>query len=169
MYTVKLKLSEIPPHRIFNLTDTDWLYAVLANRKSVQQFNELDLAKRWIEKINSYDVVIGPIADDRMNEAMQRFAEYTLTDEGLRECLKYVNYGKQYVAKTQSACEKIEILSKRALSYEELESVRDYSREKRKERRDIIEKMTIEYRNKGSYLDEIINFQKNRAKGSPIR
>lgn len=32
--------------------------------------------------MSEYDVIIGPIADDRMNVAMQRFSDYTLSDEG---------------------------------------------------------------------------------------
>lgn len=165
LYTMKLKLSEIPANRILRLNDKDWIYAVLANRKRIKDFSGLRIADYWIHELNKYDVVIGPIADDRMNEAMQRFSDYTLSDEGLNACLRYVNYGEQYVAKTDFACSKIEILSERAIHEDELDAVRKYSYEKRMEGKDIVSKMTIEYRNKGQYLDEIVRNQRNTEMG----
>lgn len=161
LYTVKLKLSEISESCILRLNENDWIYAVLANRKRIKDFNKLHIADYWINELSKYDIVIGPIADDRMNEAMQRFSDYTLSDEGLNACLRYVNYGNQYVAKTEFACSKIEIISERAIIEDELDAVRKYSYEKRIEGRDIVSKMTIEYRNKGQYLDEILNSQRN--------
>ncbi len=161
LYTMKLKLSEISEDCILKLKGKDWIYAVLANRRRIKDFSKLRMADYWINELNKYDVVIGPIADDRMNEAMQRFSDYTLSDEGLNACLQYVNYGEQYVAKTAFACSKIEVISERAIKEDELDAVRKYSHEKRMEGRDIVSKMTIEYRNKGQYLDEIMKNQRN--------
>ena len=161
LYTMKLRLSEIPEQCILRLQGMDWIYAVLSNRRRIKDFNELSIADYWINELNKYDVVIGPIADDRMNEAMQRFSDYTLSDEGLNACLQYVKYGEQYVAKTEYACSKIEILAERAIKEDELDIVRKYSYEKRMEGRDIVSQMTIEYRNRGQYLDEILKEQRN--------
>lgn len=160
LYTMKLKLSEIPESCILRLQDKDWIYAVLANRRRIAEFNRLGIADYWINELNKYDVITGPIADDRMNEAMQRFSDYTLSDEGLNACLQYVKYGEQYVAKSEFACSKIEILSERLIREDELDAVRKYAREKRMEGRDIVSKMTIEYRNRGQYLDEILRNQR---------
>ena len=162
IYTLKLKLSEISEKQILNLSDKEWIHAVLASRRKVEEYDKLQLAQQWRSKLSKYDVIIGPIADDRMNEAMNRFSDYTLTDEGLAACLQYVNYGNQYVAKTEYACSKIEILAERQLYENELDSIRKYTDEKRKEGRDIISAVTIQYRNKGMYLDQIIQSQRNR-------
>lgn len=160
LYTLKFRLSEIPEERILRLDNMDWVYAVLSSRQRVSSFNELELSHYWVKELNRYDLVIGPIADDRMNEAFQRFSEYTLSDEGLNACLQYVKYGEQYVAKTDFACSKIEIISERNIKQDEIEASRKYSYERRKEGRDIVSKMTIEYRNKGKYLDEIVQQQR---------
>lgn len=157
---MKLKLSEIPENCILRLQNKDWIYVVLANRRRITEFNKLSIADYWINELNQYDVIIGPIADDRMNEAIQRFSDYTLSDEGLNACLQYVKYGEQYVAKSEFACSKIEILSERLIKEDELDAVRKYSHEKRTEGRDIVSKMTIEYRNRGQYLDEILEHQR---------
>ncbi|MEE0026215.1 MAG: hypothetical protein U0J70_01390 [Atopobiaceae bacterium] len=45
--------------------------------------------------------MICSIADDRMNEAVRRFAVAELTDEGLFACIASVRYGTQVVARTE--------------------------------------------------------------------
>lgn len=155
-YTLKFKLSEIPEEKILKLTDTDWIYTVLANRKKCPEFNELKLAKDIIKKMEEYDVIVGPIADDRMNEAMQRFSDYALTDKGLNACLKAVDYGVQYVAKSEFACSKIEIISERSIFGKEADDIRKFTEQKRKESRDIVKRSAMQYQRQGEYLNEII-------------
>lgn len=155
-YTLKFKLSEIPEEKILKLNENDWLYVILANRKKCSDFNELPLCSNILNKLSDYDVIIGPIADDRMNEAMKRFTDYGLTDKGLQACLKHVKYGNQYVAKTEFACSKIEIISERQLYGKEADDIRNYVTNMRMQSRDIIKTATIEYQRKGKYLNEII-------------
>jgi len=52
---------------------------------------------------------------DSMKEALNAFYENSLTDEGLTACLQKVDYGLQYVAKTDFACSKIDVLSEKRL------------------------------------------------------
>jgi len=155
-YTLKLHLSEIPEEKICHLTDMAWCYVVLAHRKKVDAFTETKLARQIIEKVSTYDVVYGPIADDRMNEALRRFEEGVMTDRGLLACIRSVDYGVQYVAKTRYACEKIEILSERDIDFPEAEELKEYAEMKRRESRNVVHEMTIKYRRDGCYLDEII-------------
>ena len=124
-YTLKLKLSEIPEDKILVLEDNEWLHAILSHRKKVPEFNQLEVSKYWLKELQKYDVIIGKIADDRMNAAMQRFTDYGLTDEGLIACLQSVDYGNQIVAKTPFACSKIEILSEREIFGKEADDIRE--------------------------------------------
>lgn len=156
-YEVKLKLSEIPENKILRLDGMDWIYAVLANRKKCEEFNKLNISKKWIKKLNNYDVIIGPIADDRMNVAIQRFSDYALTDKGLEHCLQSVDYGNQYVLKTEFACSKVEIISSHDLTDKEIDEAEIYSQSLRKKCKDIIQNTAILYRNNGKYLDQIVN------------
>lgn len=155
-YTLRFRLSEIPEERILILNGEEWLNAVMANRKRSEEFDALPLAKQTLQKLNNYDVIIGPIADDRMNEAMQRFSDYGLTDKGLIACLASVDYGNQYVAKTEFACSKIDILDKKILKGKELMDVKEYAERKRSKSRDIVKAMARKYQREGLYLNEII-------------
>ena len=158
-YTLRLKLSEIDPDDILVLEEKDWVYAVLANRGKVDDFNDLEIAKNILEKCKNYDFIIGAIADDRLNEAMRRFADNGLTDEGLSACLNHVDYGFQVVAKTEKACKMIEIISERDFNENEIEGIRKYVKEKRDEGKAVVKKMAREYLRKGKYLSEIIDIE----------
>lgn len=162
IYTVKLRLSEIPENRILVLDNKEWLYAILANRKKSPAFNQLNVAKEWLAKMDKYDVIIGAIADDRMNEAVQRFTNFALTDKGLYACLKSVNYGYQYVAKSEFACSKIEVLQERTIMESEKDEIQLYSISKRQESRNVINEAAIKYQREGLYLNEIIDKEKRR-------
>lgn len=162
LYTLRLRLSEIPEDRILLLNGKEWLNTVLACRQRIKDFSELGIAKEALQRLDRYDIVIGAIADDRMNEAMTRFSEYALTDRGLLACLESVRYGNQYVAKTESACSKIEIIDVRTLRRKELDDVRKYTKEKRLESRNVVIAMAQKYQREGLYLNEIVQKEKEK-------
>lgn len=115
------------------------------------------IAKKIKDKCKNYDIIIGAIADDKMNEALSRFSNYTLTDKGLAACMKFVDFGNQYVAKTEFACSKIEILDEKGLYGAEAKAINDYAYNQRNICNNIVKEMVIKYRNNGLYLDEIIS------------
>lgn len=155
-YEMKLKLSEIPEDRILRLSGSDWVFAILANRRRLDVINNSWISPYWINRLKDYDVVIGEIADDRMNEAMRRFSAYGLTDKGLEACLKSVNYGQQYVLKSQFACDKVEILSEHEIMGQEAEQVRKYTIDRRNEGKNIVDQMSVKYMRQGKYLNEMM-------------
>ena len=106
--------------------------------------------------VNNYDVIIGPIADDRMNTCFKRFIENALTDEGLEACLKSVNYGKQYVLKTPFACSKVDIISSYEMTEEEKHSIQTHNYNLQLDGDKVVRNAVIAYRNQGLYLDQII-------------
>lgn len=162
LYKIQLKLSEMPEEKILKLDGNDWLFAILASRKMISDFNSLPIAQEWLDKCKKYDVIIGKIADDKMNEAMTRFAEYGLTDKGLQACLLSVRYGNQYVLKTEFACSKAVIIEKKKLFGSEIDNARKYSQRMRYEAKNCIYDCAIKYRNNGKYLDQIIEEEKNK-------
>ena len=159
-YSIKLKLSEIPNDKILVLSGREWLNTVLANRKSIQEFNALQITKQYLENTNKYDVIIGPIADDRMIEAIRRFEQKSMTDKGLIACLQSANMGNQYVLKTEFACSKAEILEEKQLYGQEEQAVRNYVQDSRGKVYNIVEEMQEKYQRDGLYLNELIKEEK---------
>lgn len=166
-YTLKFRISEIPEDKILYLKGQDWIYAVLANRRKCAEFNHLKLAEDILNKMDKYDVIVGAIADDRMNEAMQRFSDYALTDKGLQACLQSVDYGMQYVAKSKFACSKIDVISERAIYGKEADDIRTYTMQKRAESRDVVRQAAMKYQRQGEYLNEIIEKELLKEKQIP--
>jgi len=155
-YKINLKLSEIPEKRILMLDEKDWLYTVLACRKKTTDFSNLPIAQIMEKRLRNYDVIIGPIADDRMNEAIQAFSSGLLSDVGLEHCLKHVGYGNQYVLKTDFACSKAEILEEKSIGYYEAEEVREYNAKMRKAGRNAIQEAVRATSGQGKYIYDII-------------
>ncbi len=161
-YKILLKLSNIPNDRILLLSGKDWLNIVLANRKNLKEFNDLQIAKDCLEISNEYDVIIGPIADDRMIEAIRRFEQKALTDDGLVACLQSVDMGMQYVLKTEFACRQVEILEEKQIFGQEKEYIKNFIQKNRDLAYNIIDKMQEKYQRSGLYINEIIKREKER-------
>lgn len=165
-YTVKLRLSEIPENKILVLSGQDWLYTILANRKKCKEFSQLSIAQDYLDLVNNYDVIIGPIADDRMNSSVESFIANALTDTGLKACLKAVDYGQQYVLKTPFACGKIEIINSYEMSEKEKDDAYAYCRHLQAEGDIVVNNAIEEYQRQGLYFNEIIKKERELEKSS---
>lgn len=163
LYTLKFRLSEIPENRILDLrkNSNKWIDIILANRRRVSDFNNLDYAKNLIEICNSYDVIIGPIADDSMTKVMSYFRQNIITDKVLSECVKTVDLGIQYVAKNDFACSKIDILNCKEITEEMASEAKEYESIKRDNSKSIIKQMIRDNRTEGLYLDQILENKRN--------
>ena len=148
--------------KIIYLSGEGWLNTVLSYRDKIPVFSALEHTHDLKRELDDCDLIIGRIADDRMNTAFRRFENYGLTDIGLKACLEYVNYGYQFVAKSQLACDCIDIVSERELPDDEIDFVNDYTVNQRKKSMDIVNEMAIKYQREGRYLNEIISELKTK-------
>ena len=84
----------------------DWALFIAYNRQpeNLLPYNQLCMRYETYNKL--YDMIIGVIADDKMTQVMQLFFNGQMCDKAFVEAMKYVKLGKQYVLKTNKACEK---------------------------------------------------------------
>lgn len=162
LYEMKLHLDRFPPQSLVSLNGEQWLYTVLACRNRVPEFSKLKLAKHALDLVKRAQIIAGPIADDRMNEAIRRFEQNGMTDQALMKCLQSVDYGLQYVLKTSFACKQIEILSYHEVYNQEMQQARDYTDRKRQEGSNIVNQMCAKYNRSGKFLYELIEEQKEK-------
>ena len=155
VYTLRVSLPD--ESCILRLEERDWLYAVLSCRRRVKAFDELPAAAQWRQRIDSYDLVAGRIADDRMNEAMRRFTEFTMTDQGLYACLSRVQYGDQYAAKSADMCSRITILEEERIDDAAFPGLQAYMADRRSENRSVITQEAIRHQRDGLFLNEMID------------
>ncbi len=158
VYTVDLDISSIPKDRILFLEDSEWLYTVMAFRSDdeLDDFHNTECAREYRDKTKNYDLIIGLIADDRIQMAMESFMNNSLSDAGLFACLKYIDYGFQVVAKTQKACDCITITDKHSLFGATRQQAAIKAGKQLEKCISIVDQMRVKYRKEGKLYDEIL-------------
>ena len=114
-YKLSLALSSVSPFRVAYLNNMDWAYYVLYNREKLENIKGSSFYNKIANLGKDKDFIVGPIADDAMNESMKRFVNNQITDKAFLESIRAIDYGVQYVAKTDFACSKIHIIDERVL------------------------------------------------------
>lgn len=91
------------------LRDVRWVFFVAYNRKRIPDTSENANLLRQIRKVinHGYDVIVGPIADDKMAISMDNFFNNTISYGQLIKCLTQLNIGDQYCLKTKKACDNL--------------------------------------------------------------
>lgn len=162
-YKLELDLSEFPADHILRLDGMEWAYFVLYNRGRLDSVKKSALYERCTRLASGKDIIIGPIADDAMNEVMNRFIHGDITDKAFMECIRGLDYGIQYVAKTEAACGCVVVLEEKELYGKELDEAALLAEKRRKDGRALADAMQRRYRREGRYFDEIL--QELRQKG----
>ncbi len=163
-YRILFKLSEIDPQNILVLSDMDWVYFVLYNRGQLESLKNTGFYERYKNIANDKDVIIGPIADDNMRGALLDFQDGYITDVALKKCLETVDYGLQYVIKTEEACEKAVIIEQLEIKKSiDLKKLADYSTQRKIEGNNAYKLARFTSRKEGHYLDEIIAMENQKA------
>ena len=156
------KLSKIPKDRILTLKDIPWALYVLYNRGRLETVKNTDLYQQIATLDKDKDVIIGPIADDNMNQVMRQFENGDITDKVLLECIRCIDYGTQYVAKTKEACNCINIQLEENLDMSKYDEYQRYTNDRRAESIEKVKIIKRQYRGEGRYLDEILNMPNNQ-------
>lgn len=162
LYTVKFRLSEITNSRILFLNDRDWLRTVLLCRRLSDKYASTTAAQEWKKTLEKYDVIIGKPVNDLMLETLQAFAKNYTSDEAVLECLDSVS-DLQYVAKTEFACSKIEIVNQETISENELKKIQLQANENRFKALDVIRKSNFHKIREGMFLEEILKNMQNEV------
>lgn len=154
LYTMKLDLTGLKVLEVeMNL---EWAMLIAYYRGYMDEVKGSDIYKKYEKMADGYDVILGYIANDRMYRVMKSFFEKEITDVALIHSLSALDLGRQYVCKTQKACNQLEIIDKRELSSLELAILRDKSIVRRQEGIDLTEEILIKYRREGKFFDEIL-------------
>ena len=144
-----LRVLELP-------TDISWAFVVAYNRGKLEAVKEKNIYRKYADYISERDLIIGDIADDRMFYVLDNFFEGNITDKGLVECLSALHLGKQYVAVSNKACQKIKILKQYELSELELMALKDISEQNRKLGIEQANEICKQYRRDGKFFDELL-------------
>ena len=136
--------------------DLPWALFVAYNRGRLFGYSGTVMDEKMRELVAGADVLKGRIANDRVFFAAERFFDGMLTIETLILILKALNYGEQYVAVTQRACDAVRIVSERTFSATDCRNFRERSERQRKRAEELTVRIMRERRHMdGRFIDEI--------------
>ena len=154
VYCFDIDLANLKLYK-FNV-DLEWMITIAYYRGRLEEYKNCSFVRAIINKINNCDVIIAPIADNRMFDLIAEFVEGTLTDEQCRHALAATNLGFQYVLKTNKSASNAELIKEMYVSKKEKEqciktriSLTDNGLQK-------VRMARITYKGKGKYIEEIL-------------
>ncbi len=154
IYTLRINLSDL---NILNLeAGLDWALLIAYNRGKMESIKHSTIYNHFANLSNGCDMIIGYIANDRMFVVLDRFFNGEITDMALINSLSALKLGKQYVALTEKACKKIEILDERELTTNDRDKLKHKSEANRSKGIAMADEICRKYRRDGRFFDEIL-------------
>lgn len=134
----------------------EWMLAIAYYRGWLTEYDNSLVLKEIINKVNTADVIIAPIADNRMFDIINEFVGKTITDLQCEHALAATNLGYQYVIKTKKAIDNLKYLKEMYVSSKEKESCISNRIVQTNTSLHKVQMARIEYRGKGKYIEEIL-------------
>lgn len=139
----------------FNVSK-EWMLAISHYRGGISKYSNNSYLKSIIENVENSDVIIAPIADNRMFDIISEFTRGEITDLQCQHALAATNLGYQYVLKSQKALDKLSLLRISYVSKLEKETLLNERLDMNNLSENKIKVARIEYRGKGYYIDEVL-------------
>ena len=136
--------------------NTEWMLAIAYYRGWLTEYKHNEIIDNIINKVESADIIIAPIADNRMFDLISEFVDGTITSEQCEHALAATNLGNQYVIKTTTALTKLEFIKIFFLSSKEKEKYKNKRLENNNINLNKVKVARIEFRGKGQYIDELL-------------
>ena len=137
--------------------DTNWMLAVAYYRDTLGKYSNHPKVQKIIESVETSDLVIAPIADNRMFEIIDQFINGELTDKQCQHALSATQLGYQHVFRTQKALEQIQLLERCYLCSSEKAY---YNRSNERESNTSLNKSVLAkklYSTEGKYISELLS------------
>ncbi len=135
--------------------DLDWMLAISFNRGRLGEYANKAKIQKIMKGLEEADVIIAPIADNRMFYIMNAFIDGEINADAALHSLSASNLGKQYVLKTERALSRLQPIEKYYLSTPEKENAKQKQIERFYE---IETKLKLAKRQfkEGLYIEEIL-------------
>ena len=154
VYAFKLNISDLKIYK-FNV-DNEWMISIAYFRGWLKGYENNIVIKEILKKLQQVDVIVAPIADNRMFDIINEFVENEITDEQCRHALAATNLGYQYVLKTKKAIDSISYLQELYVCKKEKEYCMEGRVSLTNNGLQKVKMARIEYKNKGRYIGEIL-------------
>ncbi len=154
VYCFRLDLRNLKMHKFE--VDTEWMIAIAYFRGWIDEYKNSRFVKDILNEISHCDVIIAPIADNRMFDIIAEFVEGDITDEQCKHSLAATNLGFQYVLKTEKAIANASLIQEMFVSKKEKDRCKENRTSLTETGLQKVKMSRIEYKGKGSYIEEIL-------------
>ncbi|MDO4808325.1 MAG: DUF3990 domain-containing protein, partial [Coriobacteriales bacterium] len=135
----------------------EWMLAVSLGRGRLSEYADAPTLRALSDRLNTVDYIVAPIADNRMFEVLDAFADGEITDEQCEHALSATDLGMQYVIKSPKAASNVLVLERCFLCGDEKDALRQAGKERTRLGRDKARVARRRYRGKGLYVEELLD------------
>lgn len=149
-----LNTKDLKIYRLY--VERDWLMATTFFRGLIKEYADNSYIGQLISKIKEADIVIAPIADNRMYEIISEFGRGEITDLQCEHALAATNLGMQYVIRSEKAVKRLKFLREFHVSNYEKKNLNRIRNEYHNENQNKVALARSEWNGKGSYIGELL-------------
>ena len=159
IYIAKVDMSNL---KILNLDiGLDWMLIIAFHRQKLERFNSSKEYQRIKQLISEYDVIVGPIADNRMFTTIEDFTNSSINSEQAIHALKDLSLGKQIVFKTKKAIKRIELIERLYVCADEKHKAEKHKIQKIIDADTYIRDAYEAHVHEGKYIKEVFDNERN--------
>ena len=154
-YIVSVAVNEV---EILDIpANLEWAMFVAYYRGRMKKIEGTSLYNKYRDIAKGKDMIVGSIADDRIFYVIDNFFMGNITDVALVHSLSALEFGKQYVALTQKACDTVRIECEVNLSYLERQVLKEAAESNRTKGISLANEICKNYRREGVFFDEMLD------------
>lgn len=150
-YGLYLKGLNIKEYKV----DLKWMLVIAYNRGRLNDYKDSKRLKKIIDEYRKCDVIITPIADNRMFDIIDEFVEGRITSDACAYALVSLDLGKQYVLKTKKAINSLGFIKEYYLCNSERKDYVEIRNKESIDRINRIKNFRSKYRS-GKYIEELL-------------
>ncbi len=133
----------------------NWMLLIALNRGKLEEYHQTSLYNQLSNMVNDYDVIIAPIADNRMFSTIDDFVNSAISSEQAIHAIKKLSLGKQIVIKSEKALKQLNLLERLYVSKEEKNAAKSKKIQEINEGESYIRNAYKEYFGKGLSISEV--------------
>ena len=153
VYVFKANLHDLKVSAFHS--DLEWMLSICYYRGTLKKYLANKKLLEIVHKHDNDDVIIAPIANNKMFSVMQEFAMGQISDKQAIHALSASRLGKQYVFKTTKALSHLKELERLYLCHPEKEESQKNSIERGFEIQAKLDFAKRKFRREGLYIDEV--------------
>lgn len=154
VYSFKMDIKDLRVKQF--KCDLEWMLAVVYYRGNNQEIKNNKKVLKVIEEIEAADLIIAPIADNKMFTILNEFSVGDINMDVALHSLSAYGLGNQYVIKTEKALKRLEFVERYFVSFPERERIMYESLERAYGIDTKIKLAKMEYKT-GLFIGEILN------------